>query len=234
MSQLFLVNIGMWSRVFRILESLPITIYVNFRCLPFRKAIRLPLIVDYRTRIKGICRDSIILPDNIRMGMVKIGWGYGSLGTICNNRNMLIINDKGKIYFNGAAQFALGVTLRCDHNGIIEIGNRFRANQNFTCFSNTRVSFGDDIVAGWNVNVRDGDGHYIFDENSNITNSNEEIVIGNHVWLASHCDILKGVVIPDDCIVGFRALVTRKFTESNCILAGVPAKIVKQKINWRY
>lgn len=50
--------------------------------------------------------------------------------------------------------------------------------------------------------------------------------------LSSYCDILKGSSIPDNCIVGFRALVTKRFNECNSIIAGSPARIIKQNIKW--
>lgn len=44
--------------------------------------------------------------------------------------------------------------------------------------------------------------------------------IGNHVWIASHVDILKGCFVPDGCVLGFKSLVTSKFNDENCIIAG--------------
>lgn len=85
---------------------------------------------------------------------------------------------------------------------------------------------------GWNVNIRDSDGHKILNANGEITNLNNSINIGNHVWISSYCDILKGSSIPDNCIVGFRALVTKRFNECNSIIAGSPARIIKQNIKW--
>lgn len=45
-------------------------------------------------------------------------------------------------------------------------------------------------------------------------------------------DILKGASINDNSIIGFKSLVTKKYTEKNVIIAGSPAKIIKTNINW--
>lgn len=37
--------------IFSLIVSIPITIYVNFKCLPIKTAIRLPWFVGYKTRI---------------------------------------------------------------------------------------------------------------------------------------------------------------------------------------
>ena len=66
----------------------------------------------------------------------------------------------------------------------------------------------------------------------NIINPNKPICIGNSVWIASHVDILKGSSIPDGCVLGFKSLLTSKFKDENCIIAGIPAKILKKDIHW--
>ncbi|WP_155243820.1 hypothetical protein [Butyrivibrio fibrisolvens] len=44
--------------------------------------------------------------------------------------------------------------------------------------------------------------------------------------------MLKGAEIADDCVIAAGAIVSKKYEEKNCILAGIPAKIVKRGINW--
>lgn len=43
---------------------------------------------------------------------------------------------------------------------------------------------------------------------------------------------LKDSGVGNDCVIGARALLNKKFIESNVVLVGIPAKIVKRKINW--
>ena len=58
------------------------------------------------------------------------------------------------------------------------------------------------------------------------------VLVGNHVWLGRKYLLLKGAQIPDDCIIATRSVVTKKLEESNCIIAGQPAKIVKNYVSW--
>ena len=77
--------------IFSLIISLPITIYVNFRCLPFKMALKLPIFVGYKTHIDKLSR-------NIRFGcvpttfMVRIGWG-GTEGREAGKKNYLLLND---------------------------------------------------------------------------------------------------------------------------------------------
>lgn len=65
-----------------------------------------------------------------------------------------------------------------------------------------------------------------------ITGKNNSIHIGNHVWVGAYASIMKNVYIADDCIVGWGSVVSGKFDTSNCVLAGNPAKLVRQGITW--
>ena len=44
--------------IFSLIISLPITIYVNFRCLPFKTALKLPLFIGYKTHIDKLSRNT--------------------------------------------------------------------------------------------------------------------------------------------------------------------------------
>ncbi len=48
-----------------------------------------------------------------------------------------------------------------------------------------------------------------------------------------NCTILKNAYIPDGSIIGIGTLVNKNFSDSpNSVLAGVPAKKVKNNIRW--
>lgn len=57
--------------------------------------------------------------------------------------------------------------------------------------------------------------------------SSKPIVIGKNVWLGEGCSILPGVSLGNNVIVGASAVVTHSFPD-NCVIAGVPARIIKQ------
>lgn len=53
------------------------------------------------------------------------------------------------------------------------------------------------------------------------------IIIRKNSWLACGCTILAGVELGEHTIVAAGAVVTKSFLEGNCILAGNPAKKIK-------
>ena len=64
-------------------------------------------------------------------------------------------------------------------------------------------------------------------------NEPKDIVIGNHVWIGKRVQCLKGTVISDNSIVGAGSLVTKEFCESNVIVAGNVAKVIKKGVSWK-
>ena len=53
-------------------------------------------------------------------------------------------------------------------------------------------------------------------------------MIGNKVWMAAKTTILKGTKIGDNCIVGIGSLTNKDYNCSNMIIAGSPAKPIKE------
>ncbi len=96
----------------------------------------------------------------------------------------------------------------------------------------TKIEIGDYSGLGANSNVYDTDFHpidaIIRRENNSIVNAvSQPVIIGENVWVASNCTILKGVVIGDNAIIGACSVVTRNVSE-NTIVAGNPAREIRK------
>jgi len=78
------------------------------------------------------------------------------------------------------------------------------------------------------------DGHAIFDKDNGtiINRSKYPLVIGNNCWIGQDSKLLKNTQLSDNSIVGMASVVTKKFDESNVVIAGNPAKIIKHNVEW--
>lgn len=206
--------------------SLPKTFYFNFKYLPFKLAIKLPMFIDYKTRIINVRRGAIRFDCQVKPFIFKIGI-KGSKGIVSNRYSAFSV--MGSVVFKGKASFASGTSLRVDGKAIF--GKNFSTNKNCFLSCTSRVVFGDDVLLGWNVTIRDSDGHQVL-WNGKKQKDRAEITIGNHVWIASEVHILKGVTIGSGSIVGYRSTVTKSFPQNNILLGGYPAKILKDNIKW--
>lgn len=61
----------------------------------------------------------------------------------------------------------------------------------------------------------------------------EDVVIGDHCWIGMNTVLLPGVVLGPRTIVGAGSLVTRSYPEGQCIIAGNPARLIKNLNNIR-
>ena len=82
------------------------------------------------------------------------------------------------------------------------------------------------------ITFRTGDSHSIVNLEGQKINFSKDITIGNHVWVGNRVIITKGTRVCDNSVVGTGSTVSKKFEEPNIIIAGVPAKKVKENINW--
>lgn len=217
------------SEIFSLIISLPITLYVNFRCLPFRTAVKLPIFVGYHTHIDKLSK-KIAFGCEPSTFMVRIGWG-GTEGRETGKRNFLHLNENASIQFNGRCTMSSGISLILDL-GKLEIGENFYCNKNCTISCNDRIVIGDNALLGWNVELLDSDNHKVIHQKKPEARNHGPIKIGNHVWVAAFSHILKNSTIPDGSIVAYHSVVTRQFEGEKLLLGGFPAKVIEEQIEW--
>ncbi len=56
----------------------------------------------------------------------------------------------------------------------------------------------------------------------------KDIVLGSNCWIGMNAVVMGGVVLGDNTTVGAGSIVTKSFPEGNCIIAGNPARIIRQ------
>ena len=97
----------------------------------------------------------------------------------------------------------------------------------------TSIEIGQNCLFSSKIGVRTGDSHSLIQKGTkNRLNQSASIIIGNHVWIGTGVTILKGTSIAENCMVGAASLLLKKYTNPNCVIAGVPAKEVKHDIDW--
>ena len=113
----------------------------------------------------------------------------------------------------------------------IEIGNNVGIS-GATIYARKGISIGDNTLIGGNVKIFDNDFHPIDLESRNIDDKDSigtrEVVIGKNCFIGCNSIILKGTIIADGCVIGAGAVVSGKFEKVNCIIAGNPAKVIKE------
>lgn len=94
------------------------------------------------------------------------------------------------------------------------------------------VTIGKDCMLSADIYFWATDGHMVYNDNSEVINIGKSIEVGDHCWIGYETRILKNTKIPANSIVGMGSIVTKKFDKEHVVIAGNPAKIVKENINW--
>lgn len=111
------------------------------------------------------------------------------------------------------------------HN--ITIGDFSGLGRNCHVTALSTVKIGDNVMIAEDVIINTAN-HMISSTKlmMNLPMVTKPIQIGNNVWIGARVIILSGVKIEDNIVIAAGAVVTKSFP-SNCIIGGVPAKIIK-------
>lgn len=109
-------------------------------------------------------------------------------------------------------------------SGYINAGTQIRCMEH--------IQIGSQCAIGRNVLIMDLDAHEITYSNGEKNKFTAPVIIGKHVWIGAGATILKGVTIGDNAIIGAGSVVT-KDVKPNCIVAGNPAKVIRENAQWR-
>jgi acetyltransferase-like isoleucine patch superfamily enzyme len=109
----------------------------------------------------------------------------------------------------------------------ITIGDNFYANVG--CHFLGEITFGDDVLIGPKTVIWGRDhGTKIDTLIRKQAKVDSPIFIGSNVWIGANATILKGVSIGDGSIIAAGSVVVKNIPK-NCIVAGNPAKLIKER-----
>lgn len=182
---------------------------------------------------------------------MRISWGgvFAQHTRIKNNGkdNHLIIGEGCRIYDSQIQFFGDNNTVKIEDDcvlknvdiwisdgGIVEIGHNthFTGKIHIACIEGKKVHIGERCLFSNQIILRTGDSHSILDIEGERINFAKDIWIGDHVWAGQQVIVLKGAYIADESIIGTRALVTGKKFNEGVVLAGAPAKVIKENVSW--
>lgn len=118
-------------------------------------------------------------------------------------------------------------------NASITIGNNCSIGEYNHITACNKITIGDGLLTGRYVIISDNAHGGLSTEESLIIPVKRDliskggVIIGNNVWLGDKVAILANVHIGNNVIVAANAVVTKDIPD-NCIVAGVPAKIIKK------
>ena len=126
-------------------------------------------------------------------------------------------------------RFIINQPFRCDYGCNIFLGEDCFINFNCTILDETKVTIGDNAFLGPNISIYTACHPLEAERRNKFIEWAEPVTIGNNVWIGGNVTILPGVSIGDNVVIGAGSVVTKSFP-SNVVIAGNPAKIIKEII----
>lgn len=144
---------------------------------------------------------------------------------IRGNNNIVSIADKVK--FSGQL-LIVGNGLR------IEIGERTTAIGCYVLARDRSVTIGSECMISRGIEIRATDVHKVYDIDSGerLNTATQDVIVGNHIWIAANVTISKNVQIADGCIIAAGSFVNKSVPTPNVMLAGTPAKVIREGVRW--
>jgi acetyltransferase-like isoleucine patch superfamily enzyme len=214
------------AKGFRFLLALPKTLYFNFHYLPVRDALRLPFIVAHTVSLADT-RGRVSV-ENPRPGMIRLG--VVSNTVFEGSGPPLVWAVTGNIVFKGKADIGPGVRLYC--SGEIEFGDDLVINAETTVMCEHRMIFGSNNYISWQCTFMDSDFHPIRDRAGERINPPRAIEFGNDIWVGHHVLVNKGSRVGNGSIVAAGAVVAKVFEGERLVVAGNPARVIKEDVYW--
>jgi acetyltransferase-like isoleucine patch superfamily enzyme/coenzyme F420-reducing hydrogenase beta subunit len=131
-------------------------------------------------------------------------------------------------YGKGPYNLRYGAYIEIVNGGKLVIGQG-ACNVRLTIMCAKEITIGNGVRIGRNVSIRDYNGPHVIINDTYVNHA--PVKIEDHVWLCTGCTILPGVTIGEGAVVGAGAIVTKNVPPKS-LVAGVPAKVIRENIRW--
>lgn len=127
------------------------------------------------------------------------------------------------VRFNGS-----GIIMNGEGEIIIGKGSYIGDSSSIQSVHGMRVVIGDNCAISHNVRIYTSnyDANEIIFENTKLKTKNGDVIIGSNCWICANVLITEGVTIGANVVIGANSVVTNDIP-SNCLIGGVPARVIK-------
>jgi acetyltransferase-like isoleucine patch superfamily enzyme len=141
--------------------------------------------------------------------------------------SILSLSDDANLVVKGKFSIYTGARVSINKGATLVLGSGYiNHNLSLSCYEYIYIGF--DVVISENFTIRDSDNHILIGT-ENIT---APIIIEDHVWIGMNVTILKGVTVGDGAVIAAGSVVNRN-VPANTLVGGIPAKVLKENVEWK-
>lgn len=141
----------------------------------------------------------------------------------------LLVEENATLHAKGFFSFGYGADVEIFRDAVLEVEDG-GANFNLALICAKHIEMRGTVMIGRDVSIRDTNAHIIALDGYKVT---APVVIENHTWLCSGCNINPGSKVGVGSIVGGMANLSGR-VPAHCLAVGNPAKVVMKDIMWKY
>jgi len=130
----------------------------------------------------------------------------------------VILDREVKLWLSGEARLTIG-------------DNSYLANGSMV-LSQQEVRIGSGCSISWHVLIMDNSSYAIGYGDEDPQVRVQPVFIGDHVWIGCRAVIIKGVSVGDGAVISNNAVVTSDVPPGT-LVAGNPARVVREKVVWK-
>lgn len=212
---------------FALLRSLLPSMYVCLKYLPFKQAVKLPILIykPHHCLFKGNIK---IDTCTISTGMIKFGFPT----SVVYPNNGISLRIEGNVIFKGKCYIGNDSYIVVGKQGKLIYNDDFKATCSLKLICMYDMYFGKHTLCGWEVTIIDSNFHPLYNiEKKEFKKAFDNICISDNNWFAMRCLVLPGAHTPRNCVFGAKTIVTAKGTyEPNCVYGGNPIRVLSRNV----
>ncbi len=205
------------------------TLYINFRCLPIKQAIKFPIKLYGKIRIKSL--SGVIRIDDkssLKIGVDVVGYRTRETSTIN-------IMQGGKLIIKGMVLCYQGSSLLVGPKALLVLNNYVTLGDNAEIICKKKIVVGEHTGITWDCQVTDFGSHPIMNLNAGVVGDlYKSVIIGNYCWIGNRTTIMPGTVLPDRTIVASNSLLNKDYITNGIkpysMIGGIPAKMIREGV----
>jgi acetyltransferase-like isoleucine patch superfamily enzyme len=189
------------------------------------------LSVRYHGRIVISRRTRLRLGPGARIDLSRGSFLFVGFANLNPTPCAVHIGRQARLSVDGTVSINRGCRVSVNDGAHLHIGNRSYINDNSSVVCFESISIGVGCAIAWNTNILDANIHALVVEGEQRPRS-QPIAIGDQVWLGTGAIVLPGVTIGSGAVVAAGSVV-RSDVPARTVVAGNPARVVRERISWQ-